>query len=112
MPSHPETPSGEDLNQVADYYRQQAQQHAAQGDQASADICYQVADMADNLRHRNDCATPGPAPTGRPVLNAFRQHQGQNPCHATQVPPGRPLPRLRHPRSVHGSRLSHPGIAP
>lgn len=46
MPSHPETPSGEGLNQVADYYRQQAQQHAAQGDQASADICYRAADMA------------------------------------------------------------------
>ena len=51
MFSHPETPSGEDLNQVADYYRRQAHQHAAQGDQASADICYQVADMANNLRH-------------------------------------------------------------
>lgn len=58
MPSHPETPSGEDLNQVADYYRQQAQQHAAQGDQASANICYQAAEMADNLRHRMTAPPP------------------------------------------------------
>ena len=48
----PETPSGEDLQDAADYFRQQAHQHAARGDRSSADVCYQAADTADTLRRR------------------------------------------------------------
>ena len=61
MPSDIDTPTGEDLQAAADYFRQQAHQHAARGDHASADTCYQAAETADTMRQR----LTAPAPTRR-----------------------------------------------
>lgn len=46
MLPYPETPSGEDLQDAADCFRQQAHQHAVWSDRTSADTCYQAAETA------------------------------------------------------------------
>ena len=52
MLPYPETPSGQDLQDAADYFRQQAHRHAARGDRTSTDTCYQATKTATELRCR------------------------------------------------------------
>lgn len=58
MPSYPETPSGDELNQVADHFRQQAQRHADRGDQSSTVLYYQAAETSDTMHRRLTEPTP------------------------------------------------------